>query len=74
MCASLRPELLDGFYSHSVFKSLSVIGWCLVNTNIVAPKTGALLSGPETHYFYYPENSYNNFDYISIVYRDRDPT
>jgi hypothetical protein len=74
MCASLRPERLDGFYSHWVFKTLSLISWCLVNTNVVAPKIGALLSGPETHYFYFCEGIYNDFDYISIIYGVRDAT
>jgi hypothetical protein len=74
MCASLKPERLDRFHSYSVFKNLSVISWCLVNTNIVAPKTGALLSGPETYYFYFPENSCNDFEYTSIIYGDGGPT
>lgn len=70
MCASLKPERVDGFHSHSVLKNLSVIGWCLVNTNIVAPKTVALLRGPETYYFYFLENSYNDFEYTSVIYGD----
>jgi hypothetical protein len=28
MCASLLPEQLGGFYSNSVFESLSIIGQC----------------------------------------------
>jgi hypothetical protein len=33
----LAPELLEGFYSCLV---LRVIGWCLVNVNILALKWG----------------------------------
>jgi hypothetical protein len=42
MYASLGPEGLDGFCSYSVFKSLSVLGWCPVNKKILAPKIQAL--------------------------------
>jgi hypothetical protein len=45
-CTSLGPERLDGFYS--VFKSLSVISRCPMNTNILAPKTGYLQIIPKT--------------------------
>lgn len=37
MCALLAPELLEGFYSSLV---LRVIGWCVVNVNILALKWG----------------------------------
>jgi hypothetical protein len=34
MCDTLPPQRLDGWYSYSVFKSLSVTGRCPVNTYI----------------------------------------
>jgi hypothetical protein len=42
MCPSLAPERLDGFYSYSVVKSLSVRGQRLVNLNVISTKIGAL--------------------------------
>jgi hypothetical protein len=42
MFPSLVPEPLDRFYSCAVLKSLSVIGQCPVNTNILAPDIGTL--------------------------------
>jgi hypothetical protein len=38
-------EWFDGYYSYSVFKSLSDLGQCLVNTNIPAETIGALQMG-----------------------------
>jgi hypothetical protein len=38
MCNLLVPEWFNGFYAYLVFKSLSVIGQCLVNMNIPAKK------------------------------------
>jgi hypothetical protein len=38
MFASLPPERLNGFYHHLVLKSLSIIGRCSVNINILGPK------------------------------------
>jgi hypothetical protein len=43
----LVPEQLDGFYSYSVVKSLSIIGQCPVNMNIPAPKIGTLEKRPK---------------------------
>jgi hypothetical protein len=43
----LEPERLDGFYSYSVFKSLSVTDRCPANMDILAPKIGALQMGPQ---------------------------
>jgi hypothetical protein len=74
MCALLRPERLNGFESRSVFKSLFIIGLCLINTNILATKRGILINGPETHYFYFFGISYKDFDYISIIYGNHGPT
>jgi hypothetical protein len=45
MCTSLAPERLSGFYSNSVFESLSVICRSLGTTNILAPKICAPLQG-----------------------------
>jgi hypothetical protein len=47
MCTSVDPERLDGFYSYSVFESLSIIGRCLLNMNILVPKIRALKMGLE---------------------------
>jgi hypothetical protein len=47
VCASLARELLDAFYSSLAFKSLSIIGPCPVNTNILIPETENLRMGPE---------------------------
>jgi hypothetical protein len=46
MCSSLAPEQLVEFYSYSLFKSLTIIGQCLVEMNILAPKIGALKMPP----------------------------
>jgi hypothetical protein len=37
MCALVVPELLDIFYSYSVFKSLSILGPCWADMNILVP-------------------------------------
>jgi hypothetical protein len=42
MCPSLVPEWLDEFYSYLVFRGLSFMGQCLVNMNILVPKTRGL--------------------------------
>jgi hypothetical protein len=47
MDASLGPEGLDGFCLYLVFKSLSVLGSCLVNIKILAKKIHALYMGPK---------------------------
>jgi hypothetical protein len=47
MYLSLTLEQLVGFYSYWLFKSLSIIRWCLVNMNILAPKIGALQLDPK---------------------------
>jgi hypothetical protein len=47
MRPSLMPEQLDGFYSCSLFKNLCIVGQCLVNMNILAPKIEALQMGPK---------------------------
>jgi hypothetical protein len=40
MHATPAPEWLNIFYSYLVFKSLPIIGQCLANMNILAPKIG----------------------------------
>jgi hypothetical protein len=47
MHPSLVPEQLDGFHSCSLLKNLCIVGQCLVNMNILAPKIGALQMGPK---------------------------
>jgi hypothetical protein len=46
MCALLAPEWLDGFYSYSVFKGLSALCQCPMNSKILVPKTEALVLVP----------------------------
>jgi hypothetical protein len=41
-----KLEELERFYSHLAFMSLSITDQCPVNTNILAPKAGALHTGP----------------------------
>jgi hypothetical protein len=36
----LAPERLDGFYSHSAFSKLSILGRCPANLNILTPALG----------------------------------
>jgi hypothetical protein len=47
-CAPPTPERLDGVYSSSVFKSLSFVGRCLLNMNILTPKVTTLYRIPQT--------------------------
>jgi hypothetical protein len=46
MDASLAPYCFDGFYSYSVFKTLSVIGRSPMNMNVSAPKIRSLQVSP----------------------------
>jgi hypothetical protein len=62
MRTSLAPERTDAFYSYSVFKRLSVIVWCPMYMNIIAPKTGALQMGSKTLNDDFLENYSNDFD------------
>jgi hypothetical protein len=39
---------MNGFYLHSFFRSLSILGRCLKNLNTPAPKIGALQIGSKT--------------------------
>jgi hypothetical protein len=61
----IAPEQLDGFYSHSVFKSLSYIHvcWCLVmDMNILAPKIWTLQIGTEKQNCDHLENVSDDYD------------
>jgi hypothetical protein len=42
MCPLLVPKQFDRFYLYFVFKSLSIVGQCPLNKNILAPKIGSL--------------------------------
>jgi hypothetical protein len=66
----LLPELLDRFYSYSVFGNFSITGWCLVNMNILAPKIGALQMGPKIQNDFH-ENFSSNSNYISVIYGEQ---
>jgi hypothetical protein len=48
ICIWLAPEWLERFYSYSVLKNFSIQSWCPANLNILAPKIGALETGPKT--------------------------
>jgi hypothetical protein len=61
VCLSLSPVRLDGFYSYSVLKNLSIIDRYPVAMNIVAPKIWALQIGPEVHNVDFLENGSNSF-------------
>lgn len=60
--ASLASERLEGFYSYTAFKSLSIIGRFPVNMNIPAAKTGAVLLGPHPQNAGFLENCSSDFD------------
>jgi hypothetical protein len=49
VCISLAPEGLDGFYSHSVSESPSVVGRCQVNMNILRVKIGVRQMSTSKH-------------------------
>jgi hypothetical protein len=58
---SLAPERLNGFYSHSFFKSLSFIGGCPVNINNPNPKAGAFQGVTKTQNCNFHESGCNIF-------------
>jgi hypothetical protein len=64
------PKRLDRFYSHSVFRRLSIIGQCPENTNIPAKKKSTFHRDPPKQNLYILKNVSNDFDYISVIYRD----
>jgi hypothetical protein len=65
------PEVWGGFYSYSVFDDFSIIGRCLVNMNILAPKIGALQMGPKVQNGDSHENFSYDFNYISVIYGEQ---
>jgi hypothetical protein len=66
----MTSEQLGKYYSYSVFKSLSIIGRCPVNTNIPIKKIITLQMGPRIQNGNSVKNSCNNSYKISAVYRD----
>jgi hypothetical protein len=71
--ASPVPERLDGFYSHSVLNSLSMLGQCLKNLKVPTPKTGALQRAPEKKNCDFLKTSQINFYYISVIHGNHIP-
>jgi hypothetical protein len=63
MCMHLfiAPKQLAGFYSYSIFISVTIIGRWLVNVNILASKTDAFHSNPQRQNDFL-ENDCNGFD------------
>jgi hypothetical protein len=45
MHASLALDQLDRMFSRSAFKRLQITSWCLVNLNVLSPKTEARKMG-----------------------------
>jgi hypothetical protein len=74
ICTSLAPEWLDEFYSYSEFNSLSAIGPCPVNMNVLASKTGALQIGVKKQNGDSLENVSNDIDHILMTYGNHLPT
>jgi hypothetical protein len=64
MCASLAREQLDGFYSYSEFKSLSILCHCLENVIILAPKIVVPHGVPQAQNLDFLKKCLKNFDYI----------
>jgi hypothetical protein len=61
MYSFLAPERLDKFYSYSVFKNVSIMGWCPENMNISAPKIGALTVAPESKVAIFSKTAFKIF-------------
>jgi hypothetical protein len=59
VCTLMAPEQLDGFYSYSIFMSLTIIGRCSVNVNILTSKTEAFHSDPQRQNCNFLENDCN---------------
>jgi hypothetical protein len=68
--ASLAAEKFHGFHSYSIFESLTIIGRCPVNINILAPKAGPLHWSPQTQKWDFLKKDINNFDELSVIYGD----
>jgi hypothetical protein len=63
---SLAPQLLDEFYSWSVFNSPFFTGRCPVNMNIVDPQNRPFEQAVRNIMAIFLKTALNNFDYISI--------
>jgi hypothetical protein len=61
MCVLLAPGRLDGFYSYSAFKSLSIIGRCPVNMNILPKKNRDLWNSPQRIESLFSQNRLERF-------------
>jgi hypothetical protein len=69
MCALLVPELLDRFFHVWYLKSLSIIGECPLNVNILAPKVGAPQMSPANKIATFLKMT-DEFDYFLLLYGD----
>jgi hypothetical protein len=67
ICALRTSQRLNGFYSYLVLKTLSLVGRCSVNTNILASKIGVLHMSLKTKKGHFLDNGSNNFDYMSVI-------
>jgi hypothetical protein len=70
VCMNVHLSRLNGFYSYSVCKSLSVICRCPTNMNILARKYGVPSDKPPKQNGDFLENVYKGSDYISVLYGD----
>jgi hypothetical protein len=68
--ASLMRLPFNGHIRFLFSKVLSGTGRDLVNMNIQAPKTVVIHIGPKSQNNGCPENGSNDFDPISVIYRD----
>jgi hypothetical protein len=67
--ASLAPERLDRFCSHSIYTHLLFIRHCPVNMTIPAPETGPLQISPKSKREIFSKAAPNDFDPISENYK-----
>jgi hypothetical protein len=73
MCTKLVTEQLDRFHSHSVFKRLSITERCLVKYEHSSFKNMSPSNKLINQNGDFLENSWNNFDQISVPYGDNLP-
>jgi hypothetical protein len=62
MYPSLALEPLDGFYSYSVLKSLSLVGRCSANMVVPAPEIGTHQTIPKTQRVDFLGNGFYDVD------------
>jgi hypothetical protein len=60
--AAIAPEWLNTFNFYLIVKSLSILGWCPVNLNIPASKTGSFRMGLKTQNGNFLKLGSNDFD------------